>query len=491
MVDQLMSAKKSSLELQAEDFMEDQLSPLHKRSKLDSSLQMMPAASLCNALDLPCPLGLRLEKSSSLLDLIQMKLSEGHNTKKDHKASGRVSADKLKASIFSASLLRIGGWEYKSRYEGDLVAKCYFAKRKLVWEVLDGGLKNKIEIQWSHIVAIKADFPDDGPETLDVVLARQPLFFRETEPQPKKHTLWQETSDFTGGQASIHRGHFLQCKRGFLGKHFEKIIQFDPHLNFLSQQSEILLESPYFEQSIPPFSELNESSKAFDLKVKKRPALFALGQAASPYRFHSSSMNDENQVFNVSTSESTSQENPSPITERLPSYWDQIKVPGFQPFMSTSGPENHLEQCISEQMTPCNPRISHDNAKNSDILEEITEFLLSDSQLVSASDEQHLMPRVDSLCCLLERDLASAGNLQTKSFIDLEVDDDGSIGENKSISRAACLDKFVESFPVPKDLSDSISSCEQAPTTSSKDSFGELLLDLPRIDSLPKLFYNT
>lgn len=40
MVDQLMSAKKSSLELQAEDFMEDQLSPLHKRSKLDSSLQV-------------------------------------------------------------------------------------------------------------------------------------------------------------------------------------------------------------------------------------------------------------------------------------------------------------------------------------------------------------------------------------------------------------------------------------------------------------------
>jgi hypothetical protein len=50
------------------------------------------------------------------------------------------------------------------------VAKCYFAKHKLVWEVLDGGLKNKIEIQWSDIVAIKANFPDDGPETLDVVV---------------------------------------------------------------------------------------------------------------------------------------------------------------------------------------------------------------------------------------------------------------------------------------------------------------------------------
>lgn len=39
--------------------------------------------------------------------------------------------------------------QWVSRYEGDLVAKCYFAKHKLVWEVLDGGLKSKIEIQWS------------------------------------------------------------------------------------------------------------------------------------------------------------------------------------------------------------------------------------------------------------------------------------------------------------------------------------------------------
>lgn len=60
--------------------------------------------------------------------------------------------------------------QYKSRYEGDLVAKCYFAKHKLVWEVLDGGLKNKIEIQWSDIMAIKANHPDNEPGTLDVVV---------------------------------------------------------------------------------------------------------------------------------------------------------------------------------------------------------------------------------------------------------------------------------------------------------------------------------
>lgn len=137
-------------------------------------------------------------------------------------------------------LMILDWWQYKSRYEGDLVAKCYFAKHKLVWEVLEGGLKSKIEIQWSDIMALKANCPDDGPGTLTVVvipfhcsahlcallmvrsdviegmlcitlilyvvqLARQPLFFRETNPQPRKHTLWQATADFTDGQASMHR----------------------------------------------------------------------------------------------------------------------------------------------------------------------------------------------------------------------------------------------------------------------------------------------
>lgn len=171
-----------------------------------------------NPLDEPSPLGLRLKKSPSLLDLIQMTLAKGNaskignNVKKEHKggaASG--STDKLKASNFPASFLRIGTWEvllrlvsnnlyawnvmvnsplilccqpdiqcilnelqYKSRYEGDLVGKCYFAKHKLVWEVLDGGLKNKIEIQWSDIVALKANYPDDGPGTLDVVVSFLP-----------------------------------------------------------------------------------------------------------------------------------------------------------------------------------------------------------------------------------------------------------------------------------------------------------------------------
>jgi len=60
--------------------------------------------------------------------------------------------------------------QYKSKYEGDLVAKCYFAKQKLVWEVLEGELKSKIEIQWSDISQLKANCPDDGPSTLTLVV---------------------------------------------------------------------------------------------------------------------------------------------------------------------------------------------------------------------------------------------------------------------------------------------------------------------------------
>lgn len=55
-----------------------------------------------------------------------------------------------------------------SVHEGDLVAKCYYAKRKLVWEVLDNGLKSKIEIQWSDITGLKANMPEKGPASLHV-----------------------------------------------------------------------------------------------------------------------------------------------------------------------------------------------------------------------------------------------------------------------------------------------------------------------------------
>ncbi len=62
-------------------------------------------------LDEPSPLGLRLKKSPSLVDLIQMKLVQAGKAK-DVQHSGTASAsEKLKASNFPGSVLRIGSWE--------------------------------------------------------------------------------------------------------------------------------------------------------------------------------------------------------------------------------------------------------------------------------------------------------------------------------------------------------------------------------------------
>jgi len=42
------------------------------------------------------------------------------------------------------------------------------------------------------------------------------------------------------------RQYFLQCEQGNLIKHFEQLIQCSERLKFLSQQPEIMLDSPHF-----------------------------------------------------------------------------------------------------------------------------------------------------------------------------------------------------------------------------------------------------
>ncbi|KAL7224391.1 hypothetical protein ACSBR1_025781 [Camellia fascicularis] len=139
-----------------------------------------------NPLDEPSPLG-----------LLQMRPTQGNVSSVTSAPSGNLSLRdrkdvkgtatsattiKLKASNFRALLLRIGQWE----------------------EILEGGLQSKIEIQWSDIIALKANLPDDGPGSLTVTLTKPSYFFKETNPQPRKHTLWQATAEFTDGQASLH-----------------------------------------------------------------------------------------------------------------------------------------------------------------------------------------------------------------------------------------------------------------------------------------------
>ncbi|KAI3524277.1 hypothetical protein L1887_02930 [Cichorium endivia] len=236
-----------------------------KRRKSSSSLTTNKLLSEYNPLNEPSPLGLKLDKSPSFLKLIQTRLKQANNNdtslpsenlkvgkKKNVKAKvgESESFDKIKASNFPALLLRIGNWEYVSKHEGDLVAKCYFAKHRLVWEILDGDLINRIEIQWEDILCLKADFPEIGPDTLTVTLRKEPLFFREMIPQPRRHTNWEPTSDFTGGEANRIRQHYLQCAQGVLDKHYAKLIRCDTRLNFLSQKFDTFLDESFPQAAI-------------------------------------------------------------------------------------------------------------------------------------------------------------------------------------------------------------------------------------------------
>lgn len=86
-----------------------------------------------------------------------------------------------------------------------------------------------------------------------------------------------------------HRQHFLQCPPGLLGKHFEKLIQCDPRLNFLSQQPEISIDSPFFESRVPVF---NESDASGNIKREDAPIFFTLHGGTSSSGAQSTSSNN-------------------------------------------------------------------------------------------------------------------------------------------------------------------------------------------------------
>ncbi|KAL6606051.1 hypothetical protein ACP70R_041704 [Stipagrostis hirtigluma subsp. patula] len=509
------AAAAAAVKLEVEELGADERGPLSKRAKAaqpppPAPPQQQQQDMYHNVLDEPSPLGLRLKKSPSLLDLIQMKLSQASSAgessmdnigsepakKKDTKSGASAAGERLKASNFPANILRIGTWEYISRYEGDLVAKCYFAKHKLVWEVLEGGLKSKIEIQWSDITALKASCPENGQGTLDVVLARPPLFFKETDPQPRKHTLWQATSDFTGGQASVHRlgiwHHFLQCTSSLLSKNFEKLIQCDQRLSQLSQQHDIILDSQVFEPRCSIFEDPVESKCAGFTNLKdEHEALPGYSGSVSPCAGSSmSAKNEGNDSIGmpaeflpqtvstgagaVSLQAVSGNVNGAAPEFNIPHWWSQLKVPGLRPSMSVDDLVNHLGNCISEQITSGNPALASNEVPTKETLEEIAQYLLGDTQgpPVSASDERSLMARVDSLCCLIQKDAAPAAKPKP------EPNDSDSIGRDD-------LEGSDEEFTSARKATDDT----EPPAMSRKDSFGELLTNLPRIASLPQFLF--
>ncbi|XP_042049908.1 uncharacterized protein LOC121795439 [Salvia splendens] len=145
--------------------------------------------------------------------------------------------DKMKASNFPITTFTVGNWKRETIRKGDLTAKIYYCKKKLVWEFLNGPLKSKMEVCWSGIIAIEAamNHPNQ-PGFLRVELAKPPLFFREIPPQQRKQTKWEPVDDFTGGQALLCRRHEATFPPGALDKHYEKLLLNDERLARVSRR---------------------------------------------------------------------------------------------------------------------------------------------------------------------------------------------------------------------------------------------------------------
>ncbi|KAK9076785.1 hypothetical protein SSX86_005119 [Deinandra increscens subsp. villosa] len=472
-----------------------------------------------NALNEPSPLGLRLRKSPSLLELAQKRLNQGitgkddspmenleAQTKRDLKEKTRAKAsssiDKLKASHFPASLLRIGRWEYASKHEGDLVAKCYFSKHRIVWEVLDGGLKKKFEINWADIVGLKANFAADGPGNLTIVLDKPPLFFKEINPQPRKHTQWRSTSDFTGGEASTQRQHFLQCAQGVLDKHYEKLIQCDTRLNFLSQQQDIVLNFPYFS----PQTSVNDQDMSGN-SVLNLPEIYGSSHMSSPstllaYSSRTVEPGSLGLIHQDKSKEAQSSSSGMPMDIDGQRDIKQPYAPGLHPNMSISDLVNHIGSNLSEQNVSWNLPFSS-NAPGPgyprDILENISQILLSDNQLTAAaSDEKTLMSRVNSLCSLLQ-DYENGQQIVNASSIPNQGRNDGSTPDSTlmPVNTTPTDNPMTSSTPgssqtvMQQDGTDSSNpESNQESGISRKDSYSELLQQLPRIASLPKFLFD-
>lgn len=102
----------------------------------------------------------------------------------------------------------------------------------------------------------------------------------------------------------------MQCPPGLLGKHFEKLIQCDPRLNFLSQQPEMVLDCPYFETKTVIDDQI-ESADTLDRISKEHSGFFGLQDVESVSAVQSSSSKSEHNLVGKAV-ENVSQEITSP-----------------------------------------------------------------------------------------------------------------------------------------------------------------------------------
>ncbi|KAL2468659.1 uncharacterized protein Fot_50235 [Forsythia ovata] len=300
------------------------------------------------------------------------------------KNSSRNDYEQLKASNFSAKFIRIGTWQRRSVYEGDVVAKIYYAKRKLVWEILERPLKNKIEIKWSDINAIRAIMCDNEVGTLEIELSQPPLFYFETDPKPRLHALWEQSFDFTSGQASFCRRHYVEFAPRVLDKHYERLLQNDERLFALSHRLFPSQESTFFESELS-FNTYGNISGFLPQMQYEYPCPTDSTSASTNYQFEGQGR------YNIQVA--------SPINSN---------------------------QVFSY---PC---LDYVGDPNTQVLTDIENHLLGDSQVVCSDVTRHLAS-VESMCSLLDLLEANPNNLNP-----LELNPNGQVTQNGTENSISC-----------------------------------------------------
>ncbi|PON48210.1 hypothetical protein PanWU01x14_238600 [Parasponia andersonii] len=228
------------------------------------------------------PLGLELDVNNwSFLEELNRRLycqrttkqpltnRTNHNATVVNSTSPTATQIDKKATHLYASFIEIGSWKRAAQHSEDLVAKCYFAKKRLVWEILEMGLKSKIEIHWNHIVGMRVALEENWPGIFEIELSQPPLFFKEICPRPMKHTLWDSAPDFTYGQAKLCRIHYLQFPPGAFDIHFEKLLLFEPRFLHLCKSPFPTEQSLYFPSNFHNMASTNSRTNSFGYNYTK------------------------------------------------------------------------------------------------------------------------------------------------------------------------------------------------------------------------------
>ncbi|KAD2806202.1 hypothetical protein E3N88_39579 [Mikania micrantha] len=161
-------------------------------------------------------------------------------------------------------------------------------------------------------------------------------------------------------------------------------------------------------------------------------------------------------------------------------------VPGLHSSMSMSDLVNHIENRITKNRTPGDQHpLSHEEQQSLHILEDISRCLFNDSLYMSStSDEKSIMSRVNSLCCLLQ---------DPTTVHDLKAEHETNNGYEKLAAERSSDEPNLFTEPasgsmVLKESSEEVDDHKTTRGIPRIDSVGELLLNLPRIASLPQFF---